>query len=214
MHGSLTLSQLTAKTSTKARRLQNWTSKKVLRPEAKTLSRGTGIHRLYSQNEVEIAAIISEISRYGLPVWMLRGVADWLRQFQQRGKKYGLTGFVDGDRYVREQRFKLLRKTDIQGERSDAWLAEQLGLDHVPPGEAEITNDDLQELEGWVTYEKAKRPGSEIVMFLTFSADKWSLRIHDSATLPGNNEKLFGDSDSYLVIRIDRIISRLWQSEN
>ena len=65
MHESLTLSQLTAKTSSKARSLQNWTSKKVLRPEAQTLRRGTGTHRLYPQKEVEIAAI-KTVVRSGL----------------------------------------------------------------------------------------------------------------------------------------------------
>jgi DNA-binding transcriptional MerR regulator len=211
MENTFTLAEVTEKASVRSRSVQNWAAKKVLRPVSRTSGKGTGVHRLFSTGELEITAIIGVISRKGPPLSALREVASWLRSVQQRGKRFGLNSFEEGKRFINEQQFKLLRGTDLQS-GSEEEFAKLMGLDGVPEDSSPIANkQDLDELRGWLIYEKAKRPGNNVVLY--FAVDEtghWNTRIdHEGQEFGQYSDDPLKDVDEYQVVRIGRILSRL-----
>ncbi len=77
---SKTLSELAALTGVKPRTLQFWTQSNVLVPLKATKHGGPGVHRKYDTQEVTIAFIMAELSRYNLQVATLIAVSQEIRR--------------------------------------------------------------------------------------------------------------------------------------
>jgi DNA-binding transcriptional MerR regulator len=77
-----TLSDLVELTGAKRRSIQIWTDRRVLIPNSETESAGSGTHRRYKQQELEIAAILAPLSQMGVPIGHLGRVAKHLRKLQ------------------------------------------------------------------------------------------------------------------------------------
>jgi DNA-binding transcriptional MerR regulator len=212
MQSTFTLAEVAEKASVRPRSVQNWAAKKVLRPVSSTSGKGTGVHRLFSAGELEIAAIVGVISRTAPPLSALRDVAGWLRSVQQRGKKFGLSSFEDGRRFINEQQFKLLRGTDLQGAHTDEWLAEVHGLDTVPDAGPPIaTKKEIDELRGWLIYEEAKQPNNNVVLYFAETGGRWHTSLdHEGQEFGPYSDDPIKGFDEYQVVRIGRILSRLY----
>jgi DNA-binding transcriptional MerR regulator len=214
MQNAYTLAEVSEKALVLPRSVQNWAAKKVLRPVSRTSGKGTGVHRLFSTAELEITAIIGVISRKSAPLTALRDVANWLRSVQQRGKKFGLSSFEDGDRFIKEQQFLALRGTDIQGTQTDQEFAAYWNLDYVPAGPPVASKQDLDDLRGWLIYEEAKLPDNKVVLY--FAADEngsWNTQL-DYEGVKFQTGNPLNDFDEYQVVRIGRILSRLYSVQN
>lgn len=209
---TFTLSEMTEHADIKARSAQHWAAKKVLRPVPSTNGKGTGVHRLFSLNELEIAAIIGTISRKEPPLAALRDIAGWLRSVQHRGRKFGLVGLEDGAKFIREQRFKLNRGTALQGENTDAEFAALLQLEEVPEGPAIATQDDIDQLQGWMIYQEARQPNSDVVLLVAMDEKgRWATWLgHEGQEIRRQADAPLNDFDEYSVIRIGRILTRLY----
>lgn len=77
-----TLSDLVELTGAKRRAIQIWTDRGVLTPVSGTESAGSGTHRRYKQQELEIAAILAPLSQMGVPIGHLGRVATHLRKLK------------------------------------------------------------------------------------------------------------------------------------
>ncbi|MBF0382335.1 MAG: hypothetical protein HQL69_15025 [Magnetococcales bacterium] len=59
------------------RQLRHWTAKDLLQPIGGK-NTGTGNSRLYNEFSVVVAAILFEVTRYGLPIDLLRQLVNWV----------------------------------------------------------------------------------------------------------------------------------------
>src|SRR5271170_7358516 len=66
-----------------ARTIAFWADRDVIRPAEKTRGAGSGIHRRFSESEVDIAAILHQVSALKLPIAMLGHVAQFVRRIQR-----------------------------------------------------------------------------------------------------------------------------------
>lgn len=79
-----------------ARQIRHWTLADLLTPAGKKYT-GTGVSRRYSELEVRKAAILREVSRYGLTVTQLDGFGDWIEGVSSMAK---WRDAIDGKRPV------------------------------------------------------------------------------------------------------------------
>lgn len=87
----ITLSQLVKCTGLKPRTLQFWTLSGVIHCDPETEHGGPGVPRRYSEDEVAIALVLSEIIRMPLQVGALREIAERFREIMNYGPKNGVT---------------------------------------------------------------------------------------------------------------------------
>ena len=94
MTDSYLLAQISRLTRLKPRTLQFWTSSGVLEPEVGTLHGGPGKHRRYSQQELEIAALLAPLNAYNFQIGTLRSISAYFRHIFAAGAEFG---FADAD---------------------------------------------------------------------------------------------------------------------
>jgi hypothetical protein len=226
MHGSFVQADFIDRLAIKPRTLQFWTANDVLKTTTPGAKAGSGVHRRYSAGEVEIAAILAEVSRYGVSVGTLRGLASWIRDIQKWGKKFGAVSIDATEAYLREQKFKRERLTaefkETYGKHSYKELRSLFQLKHLldlPRGKPEITDDEYRQILTWLEYERARKPrwdeGEFISIYLAYGDDgEWAGHIQG-----GDNEELaynrregakFARFDSYIVVRLSNIFAKLW----
>ena len=87
----ITLSQLAKCTGLKPRTLQFWTLNGVIRCDSETEHGGPGVPRRYSEDEVAIALVLSEIIRMPVQVGALREIAERFREIMHYGPENGVT---------------------------------------------------------------------------------------------------------------------------
>ena len=87
----ITLSQLAKCTGVRPRTLQFWTLNGVIQCDPKTEHGGPGVPRRYSEDEVAVALVLSEIIRMPLQVGALREIAERFREIMRYGPENGIT---------------------------------------------------------------------------------------------------------------------------
>ncbi len=87
----ITLSQLAKCMGLKPRTLQFWTLNGVICCDSETEHGGPGVPRRYSEDEVAIALVLSEIIRMPLQVGALREIAERFREIMHYGPENGVT---------------------------------------------------------------------------------------------------------------------------
>ena len=131
----ITLSQLVKCTGLKPRTLQFWTLNGVIHCDPETQHGGPGVPRRYSEDEVAIALILSEVIRMPLQVGALREIAGRVREIVHFGPENGVTDPVhwrtsDDRDALFEKCLKLKDSSDWNERRQAAVLREkQLALD-------------------------------------------------------------------------------------
>lgn len=87
----ITLSQLAKCTGIRPRTLQFWTLNGVIQCDPETEHGGPGVPRRYSEDEVAVALVLSEIIRMPLQVGALREIAERFREIMRYGPENGIT---------------------------------------------------------------------------------------------------------------------------
>ncbi|MCH8096466.1 MAG: MerR family transcriptional regulator [Proteobacteria bacterium] len=87
----ITLSQLAKCTGLRPRTLQFWTLNGVIQCDPETEHGGPGVPRRYSEDEVAVALVLSEIIRMPLQVGALREIAERFREIMHFGPENGIT---------------------------------------------------------------------------------------------------------------------------
>jgi DNA-binding transcriptional MerR regulator len=206
-HGC-TLSQLSERSGVRLRTLQFWTSNGVLQADTATNLKGTGTHRQWPQIEVEIAAVLGKLERYGLTVGTLHSIASEIRGWKHTAENYDLKSAEQVRRFVNEHLFRYQMRDGRHKKPKE--VAEVLGLPTIPTGENKIdlgTEAGLEEksrLLSWFHWQDARNQTEDIFMRLAISSegawmfDFWS---GDYAT-PLN----WGPGDTYIVIKLSSIL--------
>lgn len=229
MQGSFLQAEVVAMTGVKPRVLQFWTANDVLKATTPGAKAGSGVHRRYSASEVEIAAILAEVDRYGMTISTLRGLASWLRDIQKWGKKFGLIGadatqlFLREQKYLREKdsdRTKSILKNKSPG-LSDLAVLNLSHLEALPRGKPTITEEQHGQIWTWIEYERARKPrwdeGEKIAIYLAYDAGgEWVGHIQPEGNTDWYREpteKKYAPYDSYIVIRLSNIFAKLWPAD-
>jgi DNA-binding transcriptional MerR regulator len=210
----------------KPRSVQFWTANGVLVGQKQRS--GSGIHRRYSFEDFEIAAIAGELSRYGLPISTLKAAADWFRSVQRWQNKFGLFGAAGAEIFLRVQYFKRAQaepefKSRNKG-RSLRDILELYNLEHLqelPKGEPEISEDEHRQIRSWINYDRARNPqfeGGDGITATVGVRDDGAF-VGDigygdlDGILPSSREaaERLAEFDSIIVLRLSRIFHRAWR---
>ncbi len=179
---SLTLSQLSDRSGVKARTLQFWTSNGVLKADAATSLKGTGVHRRWPQLEVEIAAVLGVLERYGVTVGTLHGIAASVREWRRIAvETFGLKS--------RDQVLDYLRG-----------LPEEEGAFDIDSEER--ANRDC--IVNWQRWQDAKSKNGKVFLRIAVSSDStWIMNL----VLGDEGFRLdWGDENSYFVVKLSNIL--------
>lgn len=77
------------------RQIRHWTASDVLAPVGGK-DTGTGVSRMYDANGIRCAAILQEVSRYGIPLDRLGGLREWSEMlFDSDGWETAISGEID-----------------------------------------------------------------------------------------------------------------------
>jgi DNA-binding transcriptional MerR regulator len=227
MQGTFLQSEVIAMTGIKPRVLQFWTANDVLKATTPGAKAGSGIHRRYTASEVEIAAILAELERYGITIATLRGLGSWIRDIQSWGKKFGVVGADATELFLREQWYLRLKEKDpdrivsiIKNKSSQSSDLEALNLEHLeafPRGKPTITEEQHDKIWTWIEYERARKPrwdeGEKIAIYLAYDGSgKWVGQIQAEGNTDWSRplEAKYSQYDSYLVVRLSHIFAKLW----
>jgi DNA-binding transcriptional MerR regulator len=74
-----TLAQVAERTGAKRRAIQLWADGGVIRSTPETDRGGTGVHRLFERQEVQIAALLVPLAEMGMPIGELRSFGNCFR---------------------------------------------------------------------------------------------------------------------------------------
>ncbi len=118
----ITLSRLAKCTGIRPRTLQFWTLNGVIQCDPETVHGGPGVPRRYSEDEVAVALVLSEIIRMPLQVGALREIAERFREIMHYGPENGVTDPVhwrtsDDDDALFEKAIKLEKENRISEAR-------------------------------------------------------------------------------------------------
>lgn len=171
MNGSFLQADVAFKTRIPARTLQFWVTNGVLEPTSATKKAGSGVHRRYSAGEVEIAAVLGELTKYSISIGVLRSLAEWLRNIQSAGKKYSAIGseaakcFLNEQRYLHERDFEHIKRV-IKAHGGEYEAMKSLGLGHLetpPRGKPIISKEEISAGDTWVIYERARKSSGTLL---------------------------------------------------
>jgi DNA-binding transcriptional MerR regulator len=233
MNGSFLQADVASKTGVPPRTIQFWVTNGVLEPTPATKKTGSGVHRRYSAGEVEIAAVLAELTKFSISVGLLRSFAQWLRDIQRAGKKYSAVGSEAAKSFLSEQWYLHERDSDhikmvikIAGSEYKALGGLGLGhLEHPPSGKPKISKEEVAAGFKWVEYERARKSrwgadtSENIAIFLAIGDDgKWESELSFEGVdwLDKDNDlKIkFDPFDTMITIKLSRIFSRLWREED
>lgn len=157
----ITLSQLARCTGLKPRTLQFWTLSGVIHCDPESEHGGPGVPRRYSEDEVAIALVLSEIIRMPLQVGALREIAERFREIMHFGPENGVTDPVYWMTSVEDSMFQdIMRIEESEGRDREyqasilrdrfaglrVWCALQLALRGIRsvvfPGHRRVTVDE------------------------------------------------------------------------
>jgi DNA-binding transcriptional MerR regulator len=110
-----TLSEVVARTGAKRRAVQLWSDGDVIRSTRDTDRAGTGVHRLYHEWEVLIAALLVPLANIGVPIGHLKQFAALMRPMVQNAKAVqpDRRGITDDSRKIMNA---IARATNGEGE--------------------------------------------------------------------------------------------------
>lgn len=75
-----TLADIVRRTGAKRRSVQLWADAGVIRALEETQHGGSGVHRLFGDQELEIAALVSALAEMAISIGALKFIADHIRQ--------------------------------------------------------------------------------------------------------------------------------------
>jgi DNA-binding transcriptional MerR regulator len=204
MQAGYTLSQLSERTGVKPRTLQFWASNGVIEAEKSTSRKGTGVHRRWPSLEVEIAAVLGELERYGVTVGTLHALAAEIRGWKAFVEALGIKSPAQLRQYIREEHFLRHRQWS---KLTDEEATEALHLEKIPDGTGpRLSLDDLRYLQWWEHWITAKYPEKNVFMRIRVSADEsWSFMFTDS----GSPIDWDDTGNSFIVIRLSKILKSL-----
>ena len=231
MNGSFLQADVASKTGVPPRTLQFWVSNGVLEPTPATKKTGSGVHRRYSAGEVEIAAILAELTKFSISVGVLRSLAVWIRDIQRAGKKYTAVGSEAAKCFLNEQRYLHERDSEhvklvIKVAGSEYKALEDLGLGHLetpPRGKPKISKEEISAALTWVEYERARKSrwdsSENIAIFLAIGEDgKWESALsYEGVDWLDRSHALYSKFDPFetmITIKLSRIFSRLWREDD
>lgn len=225
MQGSFLQADVVQRTGISPRTLQFWVNGGLLKPTTPNKKAGTGVHRRYSADELEIAAILAELSRLGISTGALRGIADWIRSIQKVGQKFGTLGHSAAERFLRVQRY--LREKDLTDPNllhnvlPESDHRAHLGLtpsDPLPRGKPSIDESQEAKIYEWIEYDRARNPrwdsGENIVLKIGLAEDeKWFGVVGYGAIENVERDDRFQSFNSILIVKLSRIFQKLWATE-
>jgi hypothetical protein len=190
---SVTLSQLSLRSEVSRRTLQLWTTAGVLQAEAGTSNKGTGVHRRWPPLEVEIAAVLGDLERYGLTVGTLHGIAAAIRA----SKRFAFDLGLETPKQIRQ----FLNDQIAEENRSE-------GGDLVGAATDESLNNwKWRPLLNWLRWQEAKGRSETVFMRLAVAKDQtWTMSLvsgDDGFRLD------WGDERTYFVVKLSKILRGL-----
>ncbi len=121
----ITLSQLAKCTGIRPRTLQFWTLNGVIQCDPETVHGGPGVPRRYSEDEVAVALVLSEIIRMPLQVGALHEIAERFREIMRYGPENGITDPVHWETSHDEEK---LWDEARELEKSQDWKVRNQGI--------------------------------------------------------------------------------------
>jgi DNA-binding transcriptional MerR regulator len=199
---SYTLSQLSEMSGVRPRTLQFWSQNGVLEAEEGTKHKGTGVHRRWPQIEVEIAAVLGALERYGVTVGTLHGIGAKIRSWKRTAEeKLHLDTPEQVRAFLREQSV-LEHGGGELGSRAE--MAAKLKLPNVPKGSPK-SPDVIRDLQWWQAWVNARLPTSDTYLRLQISADgSWLFQFFDEGTA----RLRWGTEDTYITVALSKILKR------
>lgn len=102
MRGGFTLSEIVRRTGAGRRAVQLWADGGVMQAIADTDRAGTGVHRLFDEAEVQIAALLVPLANLGIPIGHLKVFSGLIRPSIVAASRLDLSRSVDEALYHKD----------------------------------------------------------------------------------------------------------------